>query len=56
MLLTYSAIMPINNFTSDILQMRYGLTDQEAGDAFGTIYFTSGFIFITVGYLQDIYG
>jgi nitrate/nitrite transporter NarK len=55
-LLLYSAVLPINNFSSDILQVRFGLTDVEAGRAFGYIYAVSGLVLILVGLFADRYG
>lgn len=52
----YISIMPINNFTSDMLQVQFGLNSIEAGAKFGLIYFVSGFTLVFVGLSNDRYG
>jgi nitrate/nitrite transporter NarK len=39
-----------------MLQVRFGLSNVEAGDMFGYIYAISGIVLITVGYYSDRYG
>lgn len=52
----YSSILPINNFTSDILQVKFGLTSVQAGDLYGYIYLVSGPTLIFVGLFNDSRG
>jgi hypothetical protein len=52
----YSSTLPINNFTSDILQVKYGFSSVQAGNFYGAIYFVCGIALIFVGLLNDRYG
>ena len=52
----YASILPINNFTSDLLQVKFGLTDIAAGNCFGYIYAVSGLVLIVVGLVCDKWG
>jgi hypothetical protein len=52
----YASTLPINNFTSDMLQERFGLSAVEAGDMFGYIYAISSIVLIAVGYCADRHG
>lgn len=52
----YCAIIPINNFTSDILQVKFGLSSLDAGYRFGEIYLTCGVTLLMVGWFNDKYG
>jgi hypothetical protein len=52
----YCATLPINNFTSDMLQIKFGLTSVQAGDAYGYIYLISGPTLVLVGLFSDKHG
>ena len=55
-LVLYAAIIPLNNFTSDMLQLRFELSEMEAGHAFGNIHAVAGITLVAVGLYQDRYG
>lgn len=52
----YASTLPINSFTSDMLQENYGLSSVEAGQRYGYIYFVSGLVLLIVGLFCDSYG
>ena len=52
----YCSLLPINNFTSDILQVKFGLSSIEAGARYGEIYLVSGFTLIFIGIFNDKFG
>jgi hypothetical protein len=52
----YSSIVPINNFTSDILQVKFGLNAKDAGARYGEIYCICGFTLLFVGWFNDKFG
>jgi nitrate/nitrite transporter NarK len=54
--LTFASVQPINNFTSDILKTKFGLSSPEAGRLYGYVYMIAGIILIPVGYFNDYYG
>ena len=49
----YSAVLPINTFTSDILQQKYGISAIQAGEYFGSVYLIAGLVLPLVGFLVD---
>ena len=55
-LFIYCSILPIGQFTSDMLQLKFGLDPVEAGARFGEIYMVSGFTLVAVGLFNDKYG
>jgi hypothetical membrane protein len=52
----YMGSLPLNAFASDMLQVNYAMSSEEAGTGFGQIYAVSGITLILVGIFVDKFG
>jgi nitrate/nitrite transporter NarK len=49
----YAAVIPINTFTSDILQKKYAINSIQAGEYFGSVYLIAGLVLPLCGFVVD---